>query len=237
MNMPLLDHFHPPLHPTRPWESFHAAWAHAIMERLNQALPARYFAAIQVHLGSRVEADVAEFDTEVHASVSGNGHGGLATEAPPATHTIAASFPDDVEVRVFDTREGVTLVAVVELVSPGNKDREEMRASFAFKCAAYLQRGIGLIVVDVVANRQANLHNHLMNCLHQPGAEMPAPGGLYATAYRPARRQEQNLIDLWLEVLLIGQDLPELPLALRGGGCLLLDLEATYMHARQSSRL
>jgi hypothetical protein len=34
-------------------------------------------------------------------------------------------------------------------VSPANKDRDETRRAFIAKCAAYLQRGIGLIVVDI----------------------------------------------------------------------------------------
>src|SRR5437879_734202 len=102
--MPLLDHFHPPLHPQRPWESFHAVWAGAIMERLNELLPPRYFAAIQVHLGRHVEADVAELDTGPGNVGPTNGAAGgtaVATWAPPATTLVmSVVFPDDIEVRV-----------------------------------------------------------------------------------------------------------------------------------------
>lgn len=43
--MPLLDHFHPPLHPRRHWESFHVTWAGAIADALNETLlPDGYFA-------------------------------------------------------------------------------------------------------------------------------------------------------------------------------------------------
>ena len=62
--MPLLDHFHPPLHPTHRWESLHARWAVAIADALNETLPPRFFAETQVHLGSRVEADVVEFERD-----------------------------------------------------------------------------------------------------------------------------------------------------------------------------
>ena len=55
------------------------------------------------------------------------------------------------------TEGGRTLVAVIELVSPANKDRPAKRRLFAAKCATYLSRGIGLIVLDVVTSRQANL--------------------------------------------------------------------------------
>jgi len=49
------------------------------MERLNALLPARYLAGCHVHLGRRVEANVAEFDAAFVQAVSGNGEGGVAT--------------------------------------------------------------------------------------------------------------------------------------------------------------
>ncbi len=46
--MPLLDPFHPPLYPRRHWEGFHSQWAAGMSDRLNQNLPADYFAEFQV---------------------------------------------------------------------------------------------------------------------------------------------------------------------------------------------
>jgi hypothetical protein len=86
--------------------------------------------------------------------------------APPTPiRVFPALFSDDFEVRVFSSVAGPTLVAANELVSPGNKDREETRRAFTAKCAAYLQRGIGLMVVDIVPSRHANLHDDLMALL------------------------------------------------------------------------
>ncbi|HEX8199253.1 MAG TPA: hypothetical protein VF590_02110, partial [Isosphaeraceae bacterium] len=62
--MPLLDHFHPPLSQRRHWENLHSAWASAIRQQLNDILPPRYFAEVNVRLGSRVEIDVATFEEE-----------------------------------------------------------------------------------------------------------------------------------------------------------------------------
>src|SRR5262249_47483854 len=133
--MPLLDHFHPPLHPQRPWESFHSAWAGEVMGRLNALLPPRYFAVMQTHFSRDIEADIAELDTGPGAAEEANGTPGgtaVATWAPPAaTLVLSAIYPDDIEVQVMDTRDGAVLVAVVELVSPRNKDRPEARRAFA----------------------------------------------------------------------------------------------------------
>jgi len=240
--MPLLDHFHAPLYPLRPWESFHSFWAVTVAESLNRLLPRRYFATVQTHLGSQVEADVAEFERPGEPAESEtNGPGGVAvqTYAPPAVAVVMpAVFPDDVEVRVLDERAEARLVAVVELVSPRNKDRPESRRGFAAKCAAYLERGIGVVIADVVTSYHFNLHNELIDLLRlDEKFAMPRTAVLSAVAYRPARREERNEIDVWAVELAVGGDLPVLPLALLGARAVPLDLNTTYNEARQRSRL
>jgi hypothetical protein len=245
--MPLLDHFHPPLHPARNWESIYLAWAAAIMARLNErVLPTTYYAEMQFHIGSRVEVDVATLEREAPArqpaAVPGNGPAAtLVTEtwAPPLPAlVIPALFPDEIEVQVLGGPTGAQLVAAVELVSPGNKDRLEARRAFACKCASYLQMGIGLVVVDVVTDRLANLHDELMRLMEQgDGLLFPGTPTTYAAAYRPVRRKEADQVECWPAALAVGQPLPVVPLALRGGPTLPLDLEATYGEARQRSRL
>jgi hypothetical protein len=241
--MPLLDHFHPPLYPQRSWESFRSRWANAIADALNATLPGRFFAAVQIHLGSQVEADVAEFEGPAAAgeALENGPPGGLALQTwspPTATLVLPAVFPDDIEVHVHDQRADARLVGAVELVSPRNKDRPDSRRAFAAKCAAYLQRGIGWIVLDIVTGRQGNMHNELVGLMTLGDAStMPGDVALYAVAYQPLRRQEVNQIDVWPVPLTIGGSLPTLPLALRGFGPIPIDLEATYNEARQRSRL
>lgn len=242
--MPLRDHFHPPLATLRHWESFHAAWATEIMRTLNRdVLPAGCFAEAQVHVGSRVEIDVAAFEQgQVLAAGAPEGNGGsvaVASWAPPATALVMpAVFPDEIEVQVFRTSGGATLVAAIELVSPGNKDCRETRRAFVAKCASYLQQGIGLVVVDIATERQANLHNDLVRFQEQPRQfEFPEEASLYAAAYRPGRRETGDWIELWLTPLLVGQPLPIMPLALRGVATVPLDLETTYATTCQDSRL
>jgi hypothetical protein len=238
--MPLLDHFHAPLYPQRSWESFHSRWANSMADALQRILPERYFAEVHIHLGTQVEADVAEF--EGTARVRANGApGGVAVQAwapPAATVVMPAVFPDDLTVEVRDELDDARLVAVAELVSPRNKDRAESRRAFAAKCAAYLQRGVGLVIVDIVTNRQFNLHDEMTRMLDLPKeCLMPAdPASLYASAYRPLRRGEKNEIDTWLYPLAVNASLPTVPLALRGGPMIPLDLEATYTDARERSR-
>ena len=66
---------------------------------------------------------------------------------------------------------------------------------------------------------------------------MPDDAFLYAVAYRPIRRADNDQIDTWPVVLTVGSTLPVLPLALRGSHAIPLDLNAAYDDARRRSRL
>jgi hypothetical protein len=236
--MPLLDHFHPPLYPTHRWESFHARWAVAIADALNDTLPARYFAETQVHLGARAEADVVELE---HNGAANGTPGGVATAtyAPPKpVLTFPGPTEDDVTVEVRDRDRDSRVAAVVELLGPRNKDRDEARRAFAAKVVAYLRLGAGLVVLDVVTSRSGNAHNDLVSVLKLPDeCRLTSPTGLSATAYQPASEADQRPVGVWFESLTVGTALPGTPLWVCGFGFVPLDLEATYSEARQRSRL
>jgi hypothetical protein len=215
-------------------------WANVIADTLDRTLPRRYFAEVHTHLGTDVSADIAEFAQTSEPQEDG-APGGVAVQtwAPPvATMVLPFAYPDDLEVRVLDERDDARLVAVVELVSPRNKDHPDARSGFAAKCAAYLQRGIGVVVADIVTTRQANMHNELIAVLRldetfRQGEDV----SLAALAYRPAHRGGQNQVDVWAVSLRVGGTLPVLPLTLRGAGPIPLDLEASYTETRQRCRL
>ncbi len=129
--------------------------------------------------------------------------------APPApTMRIPTIFPDSLEVLIFSTEAGPTLVAAIELVSPSNKDREEHCRAFAAKCSSYVQQGIGLMIVDIVTNRQANLHNAFVRLLHAGESFLLSEELLYATAYRPVRREDTDEIEVWPATLTVGRSPP-----------------------------
>jgi Protein of unknown function (DUF4058) len=239
--MPLLDHFHPPLSQRRHWESFHSAWASALADALNEEwLPDGYFAEEMITVGGRVEIDVATFDelepsppTPLPGGEGRNG-GSVAvarkTWAPPTpSATMPAVFPDSFAVKVFGSEGGPKLVGSIELVSPSNKDREATRQAFAIKCASYLHQGVGLVIVDIVTSRQANLHNAIIRLLGQADSFLMSDAApLYGVAYRPVTRVSKAEIDLWQQPLALGNVLPTLPLALSVLDLVPLDLESTY---------
>jgi hypothetical protein len=197
------------------------------MGMLNQGiLPQGYFAEMRAHIGPRIEVDVA------------NGVA-VAAYTSATVQTMPAVFPDEFEVLVFDTSAGPTLVGAIELVSPGNKDRADARRAFAIKCANYLHQGIGLVVVDIVTSRHANLHDELIDVLrHGPECRFPGGAHLCCVSYRPIHSEtDEDRIELRFITLAVGQALPVVPLALRNGPTVPVDLETSYTQARRRSRL
>jgi hypothetical protein len=241
--MPLLDHFHPPLYPRRPWESFHATWSVCLTEALNQRwLPEGYYADVQTHASALVEIDVATYQNgQPPAKEQNAANVAVASPvwAPPAAVlTMPAVFPDTFEVRVFSDKHGAALVAAIELISPGNKDRAEARRNFAIKCASYLNQGVSLILIDIVTSRTANLHQEIMQVMETEERFLLRDlASIYAVAYRPVLRNEKEEIDLWPASLAIGDKLPLLPLRLTGDVFVPVNFEETYEDACRRLRL
>ena len=241
--MPLLDHFHPPLEDERHWEGFHSKWANSLVDALNaDQLPDGYFAEPHVHAGAAIEVDAAVWDKYGGLPLTSEGTTATLptrTWAPPApTLTLPMSFIDTFEVQVYSPKGAMKLVAVIEIVSPANKDRPDTRRAFAVKCASLLNQGIGLLVVDIVTNRLANLHDDIVRLLPSGESHLfPGSPALYAVAYRPVRTETVEQVQVWLQPLAVGTALPVLPLWLSDGPCLRIDLDQTYTDACRRLRL
>ena len=225
--MPILDHFHPPLSDRRQWHAFHSVWASVIALDLNRQLPPGYFADPNVEFN--IEIDVAAFEEQHPDAVPPSW-----TPPAPTLKAPMALITDVVEIAVYNREAGPMLIGAIELVSPANKDRPATREAFVSKCASYLQQAIGLIVVDLVTNRKADLHADLLK--RTVGLDAP-PSELWAGAYRPTQAMDKTTLEAWHVPLAIGTPLPTLPFWLKNGPCIKLDLEATYMRTLQDQRM
>ena len=214
--MPLRDHFRSPVNTTHSWDEVHGQWPGEIVRHLRTLLPAGFRASPRVHLGSTFEVDIGTFDT--------------ADRSPTLSVEADLSDEDEYEVRIFDTERGRELVAVIEIVSPANKDRPESRDKFVTKSAALLQKGVCVSVVDLVSVRHANLYADLLARL---GGADPAlgsdPPGLYAVTLRGRRPPTgREVLDAWFYPMAVGRPLPTLPVWLRPDVRVLLPLEVSY---------
>ena len=242
--MPLLDHFHPPLYPYHPWESFLSNWATRLTDAVMERLPREFHAEEHIHAGRTLEMNVtggASMEQSLPALPDGpmpDMPALIGGTSPTARFTIPGLFPDSFEVRVYSTVGGRTLVGAIALLSPGNKDRLEERCAFAAKCASYLYKGVSLILIDIVTNRRANLHNDTVRLMEAgPQYELPDDGSLYAVAYRPVLRQGQAEIDVWPATFRVGEPLPQLPLRLTGDLFIPVNFETAYQETCRRRRL
>lgn len=229
--MPLRDHFRPPVSRRHSWEGFHAQWPAMLLQRLFPHLPDGYSAEPRVHLGTYFEIDIGGFESADPVPAGG----GVATRPwspPPPTAVAEIELPEEYEyaVQVYDDTRDRHLVAAVEFVSPGNKDRPDKRRAFVGKCAALLRRDVSVAVVDLVTERHFNLYRDLLDVLDQP-----APAGeaaaVYASACRFVPVAGQGLsgrLEQWDHPLAVGDRLPTLPLWLTADLSVPLELEDSY---------
>jgi Protein of unknown function (DUF4058) len=236
--MPLRDHFRPPLDNQSTWEGLHGQWPAVIVQQLRKQLPPGYVAEPRVHSGSQVEIDVAAFEKdEPRQSAMNEDQGGLATAVwAPARPSLSVetTLPDydEYEVRIFDAQRGRHLVAAIEIVSPANKDRPEHRNIFVAKCAALLQKGVAVSIIDVVTVRNFNLYAELLTLIgHTDPTFGESPPPLYAASCRWTMKGKRTILEAWSNELTIGKPLPTLPLWLNPDLVVPLDLESSYEQA------
>jgi hypothetical protein len=246
--MPIRDHFRAPIEYRLPWESLRSSWISEIAGRLNDLLPANFLALDRMRIDGGLEIDIGAAETggAGHSpGVNGADGGGVAVAAAPAVYNppaVAGTAPfviaDVAEIRVFAEGSERKLVGAVELVSPRNKHRPEAREAFVGKCLDYLSAGVSLVIVDVVTDRRAVLHNDIVRRLADPPpAELADDTKLYAAAYRPVIRNKKPEIDVRANPFAVGDPLPTMPLRLVADCFVPVELELTYTEACRRRRL
>lgn len=230
--MPLRDHFSDEIPQPFRWEGFHSLWAATMVRRLNRGvLPRGYHAEPRVRLGTLAQVDLGtreELSAAIPEGPDGS-NGGVAVYSPPApllTIETDLSQEDLFEVQVFEVCGN--LVAAIELISPGNKDRPQSRHEFVVKCASLLKAGVSLVLIDIVTNRHANLFSELMEYLEIRNFVSPLQGPVYCCSLQPRGSNGHAKVDVWPEVLRVGAVLPRLPLCLRDDLAVPLEPESTY---------
>lgn len=234
----LLDHFSGDLERQRDWHGFHQTWAITLASDLNRRLPDGWFAEPNVQF--QIEIDVGTFDVrdgeQLSLATPGRDVDATTWSAPEPTMVLEVpAWSDVVAVEVYAPGRPRNLAGAIELVSPSNKDRPESREQFVAKCERYLHLELGLLIVDVVTSRRANLQQALLERFAPDHEALVTP--LFACSYRPRTIGDRLRFEMWQSPLAVGQPLPTLPLYLRDGPLLAVDLQQTYLDACRSLRI
>jgi hypothetical protein len=210
----------------RGWEfhHFHTMWMTHLAEHLNGGgLPDGYYAYAEM----RAEAYSPDVLTLTAGSPQG---GGVAVAVQAADRKVVAQTRPATGRLLSVRRAGdERMVAVIEIVSPRNKDRAASVGEFAGKILDLLQVGIHAVVIDLLPpgrHDPGGMHPAVWEEVAGANAPDPAP------ADRPLTFAAYQALDLpvaYLYYAAVGQRLPDVPLFLDGGSSVNLPLEDTYM--------
>jgi hypothetical protein len=162
-------------------------WPGTIVKQLSHTLPPEFTAEPRVHLGTYFEMDVCSSESDEQGPVVGTSSYCSSADAlvPPLVIETDLIAPYAYEVLVYDQSRGRILVAAVEIVSPGNKDRPETRQAFVAKCATLLQQRVCVSMVDLVTTRHFSLYADLLDLIGQRDPAFgPTPPSIYAVTCR-----------------------------------------------------
>lgn len=221
------------------FHDFHTAWIAEIRSAFNEGvLPEGYYALAEQHTG-RAIADVLT----LHASPASSeplpplpAAGGTAVaEAPPKVRRRQTVAPPGLLARhrtlAIRHVSGHRLVALLEIVSPANKDRREHVEAFARKAAEALESGIHLLLVDLFPpgpHDPCGMHGTIRSLLEGSDAlyELPPDEPLTLASYAAGTE-----VEIYLEHLAPGAPLAEMPLFLIPDRYVGAPLESTYAAA------
>ncbi|HVA49280.1 MAG TPA: DUF4058 family protein [Pirellulales bacterium] len=220
------------------FHDFHLAWTVELRNALNEGLlPADYYALMEQHAGRRISDLIAlhRSSPEMEPSAVPPPRGGLAlAEAPPQVVRSGELAPSARSLRrtlAIRHVSGHRLVAVVEIVSPGNKDRLEHVEELAGKIDGFLGAGIHAMVIDVFAPGRYDPH----------GID-----GVVREFYSGADNTDENspgpppcvvsycaalTIGVYRGPLAVGRNLPEMPLFIHPERYVNVPLEESYQAA------
>jgi hypothetical protein len=221
------------------FHDFHHAWIEEIKRTLNQGLlpPDHYALAEQIAGGYGPDVLTLEGPPGMATDFPEEFRGGVAlAKAPPkvsfraqAEADIYAAKANRIAVRhVTDHR----VVAVIEIVSPGNKSTRPAIRTLVEKAAELLRDGIHLMIIDPFPpgpRDPQGIHQLVWAELDECKFALPPDKPLTMASYMGGAPQEA-----FVEPIARGGALPDMPLFLTRYIYVPVPLEATYQSAFQA---
>lgn len=212
------------------FHDFHQGWTVALRNALNAGgLPSDYFALVEQNIRGPIP-DVLTLQLSPKVDRPSNGTAGLAVAtAPPRVRLIrrneAAAYAAKANRLTVRHRHG-EVVAVVEIISPGNKGSWAEIRALVEKSAELLRQGVHLMVIDLFPpgpRDPQGLYKAIWDQFEEEDFEVPPVKPLTLAAYDAGPP-----LVAYVESVAVGDALPPLPLFLKPGVYVPAPLEATY---------
>ncbi len=220
------------------FHGFRLSWSVAILRALNGGLlPADHYAMAE-RLGSVFAADFGAFRLRRNSDGPSDPDprpvaGGTLCLAEPQARIRAESdlefYRRKQNVVAVRHASGHELVAVVEIVSRGNKPSRQAMDDFVTKAARILSIGVHLLIVDLQppsSRDPQGIHGRIWDDVAGEAYLAPIDQPLTVAAY-----ESGPSLRAFVEPIAVGDVLPPMPLFLRPGAWVPAPLEATYSAA------
>ena len=209
---------------------FHQGWTIEISNALNGGvLPPGYFALAEQIVSGPIP-DVVTLQRRSTPPDGPGSNGGIAVaDAPPRARFVVSAEIDpyaEKANRIAIKHRLGHVVAVIEIVSPGNKRSVHGLRSFVEKAEGLLRQGISMLVVDLFPPSPRDpqgIHKAIWDQICVEPFEPPPDKPLTVAAYSAA-----ELKTAYVEPVAVGDPLPSLPIFLDPRSYVPAPLEETY---------
>jgi hypothetical protein len=212
------------------FHDFHQTWSIQIKMALNAGiLPKGISALVEQRSGPR-ESDVLALESRSQPLRSGFGSdGGVATMEPPVTRFVSRTTKEIYAARanriVIKHHLGRT-IAVIEIVSPGNKDSRAALRDFVDKTIDFLRAGIHVLVIDLLPPTSRDpfgMHKLIWDEIEEKDFTLPEGKDRILASYETG-----GVRAYYVEAIGVGDILPDMPLFLANSWHVPVPLESTY---------
>ena len=220
------------------FHAFHHRWISAISDVLNAGLLPPDHYALPEQIAGGLGPDVLTLQRPTNGAVLAKEvpAGVAVAVAPPKVqyHLRAEADQYAAKAKAVAIRHSSNhrVVAIIEIVSPGNKNSRHGIRSFVSKAVELLRAGIHLLLIDLFApgpRDPQGLHRLIWDEFIDNDFSLPADKPLSVMAYIGGVCPE-----VYLEPLAVGLPLPEMPVFLEPDMYVPLPLENTYASAWQA---
>ncbi|MBY0527632.1 MAG: DUF4058 family protein [Gemmataceae bacterium] len=215
------------------FHAFHHGWIEELARALNQSvLPDEYFALPEQNIRGPIP-DVLTLKLAAEADNSPERAGGIAVAARAPQTRLTRRAEADAYVRKASRitvrhRHG-KVVAVVEIISPGNKASQAEFRALVEKSAELIRQGIHLLIIDVFPPGKRDphgIHKAIWDEFQDEVLELPADKPLTLASYDAGPDYVA-----YVEFVGVDDDLPDMPLFLMPETYVPVPLQATYRAA------
>jgi hypothetical protein len=224
--------------PSGIFHHFHQHWTIEIATTLNRGkLPRGLSAMVEQRAGPK-ETDVLTVESRgsKKKSLSDRDDGGLLTLERPTTRIVRRTTKQiyaDRANRIVVKHHLGRIVAVIEILSPGNKDSRASMRDFIDKTTILMRQGVHLLIVDLFPPSPRDpfgIHKAIWDEIVEEDFEFPEGMDRIAASYEMGGERVA-----YVEPFAVGDALPVMPLFLATGIHIRVPLEATYQSTWDAS--